>query len=69
MKGRVLAEKEDSACFQLILNSLEAVMCLGQDWQGVGAPRATGQPLSLGQQQGALEGEGELGSRWFFVWS
>lgn len=44
-------------------------MCLGQDWQGVGAPRATGQPLSLGQQQGALEAEGEQGSRWFFVWS
>lgn len=37
---------------------------------GAGAP---GQPLSLGQQQGALgcggAGEGDQGSRWFFVWS
>lgn len=30
----------------------------GGGW-GLGAWGATGQPLSLGQQQGALEGEGE----------
>lgn len=36
---------------------------------GAGGSRSTGQPLSLGQQQGALEEEGEGGSRWFFVWS
>lgn len=35
---------------------------------GLGAWGAKGQPLSLGQPQGALEGEGEKESRWLFVW-
>lgn len=55
MKGRVLAENRGSAWFQQVFCSVDRACNV----LGLGAWGATGQPLSLGQQQGAPGGRGE----------